>query len=972
MSWAQAQGRDYAPTMRITSPIFDDFLKCATKCHLRSLGERGSGNEYAEWVRVQDESYQREAARGLQEAVPEIERVVAPPATENLKTAKWRLAVDLMAQTPEGNADSRVGESRPNEETAGVGGPRSEQLLESSLHAVERVPSEGRGKAAQFVPIRFVFRNKLTKDDRLLLAFDALVLSKVLGREVSLGKIIHGDDHATLKVKTPVLIGEVRKRLEKVAVLLSSPAPPDLVLNRHCAECEFQARCRKIAVEKDDLSLLARMSAKERKKFRSKGIFTITQLSYTFRPRRRPKRMRDKREQYHHSLKALAIREKKIHIVGSPELKIDGTPVYFDVEGLPDRDFYYLIGLRIGNGESATQHSLWADAVEDEGKIWREFLGILERIEKPVLIHYGSYETTFLKRMSERYGCPLKQSVAANVFLSAVNLLSFIYGQIYFPTYSNTLKEIAAYLSGSNSSFAMIGLQAIQLRMEWEKLHLPPTKQALIGYNHKDCELLCRLSQSTGQKTLLDASTKDKESDCVEVVRTESLAPKRERWEMFANTQYALDDFKHLVKVAYWDYQREKVFIRTSQHLNSLRAKHLKARRKRHRVNATTYFELQQCPNCGGKFLQRMKAMEQLVTDLQFSSAGVKRWVTKLVRWRYFCVYCQHVVSHQRPIAHSRHYGHGLLCWCVYLSTFSGLSMNRTCRFILEVFDIELPASKIGYYKRELSAKYSTLSQEILDSLLQSPILHIDETFVDMRGQTAYVWVFTSLDRVYYLYRPSREGSFLNEMLADFKGVLVSDFYSAYDSLGCSQQKCLVHFIRDMNEDLLGSPWDVELKSLASDFGSLLRSIILTVDQYGLKMRYLRKHKGAMTRFLERVGSAQYASEVADKYKKRFEKSGGKMFTFLDYDGVPWNNNNAEHAIKLFAKYRTRTGARFTEATLKEYLVLATVFETCEFNNVNVLQFLLSQEATLTGLLKMSGSKPRLRRRWHKEWGCEK
>ena len=258
------------------------------------------------------------------------------------------------------------------------------------------MPSEGRGKPAQFIPIRFVFPNKLAKDDKLLLAFDAFVLSEMLGREVSLGKIIHGDDHATLKVKTSALAGEVRKRLEKIAALLSSPAPPDLVLNRHCAECEFQARCRKIAIEKDDLSLLAGMSEKERKKLRSKGIFTVTQLSYTFRPRRRPKRLRDKREKYHHSLKALAIREKKIHIVGSPELKIEGTPVYLDVEGLPDRDFYYLIGVRIGNGESAVQHSLWADTVADEGKIWREFLGILETVEKPVLIHYGSYETTFL------------------------------------------------------------------------------------------------------------------------------------------------------------------------------------------------------------------------------------------------------------------------------------------------------------------------------------------------------------------------------------------------------------------------------------------------------------------------------------------------------------------------------------------------------------------------------------------------
>ena len=212
--------------MRITSPIFDAYLKCATKCHLRSLGEIGSGNEYAKWIGGRNESYEHEAARLLQEAVPEAERVVAPPATENLKAAKWRLAVDLVAQTPDRSVDNPVVDSRPNEETRGLGGPCTEQLLESRLHAVERVLSEGRGKPTQFIPIRFVFRNKLTKDDRLLLAFDALVLSQSLGREVSLGKIIHGDDQATLKVKTSALTGEVRKRLEKLACCCPTPRRP--------------------------------------------------------------------------------------------------------------------------------------------------------------------------------------------------------------------------------------------------------------------------------------------------------------------------------------------------------------------------------------------------------------------------------------------------------------------------------------------------------------------------------------------------------------------------------------------------------------------------------------------------------------------------------------------------------------------------------------------------------------------------
>ena len=103
--------------------------------------------------------------------------------------------------------------------------------------------------------------------------------------------------------------------------------------------------------------------------------------------------------------------------------------------------------MRIGNGESAVQHSLWADTVADEGKIWREFLAILETVEKPVLIHYGSYETTFLKT----HGRTVRRTAGESLWQQkrsklAVNLLSVIFAQVYFPTFSNGLKEIAGNL----------------------------------------------------------------------------------------------------------------------------------------------------------------------------------------------------------------------------------------------------------------------------------------------------------------------------------------------------------------------------------------------------------------------------------------------------------------------------------------------------------------------------------------------
>ena len=56
------------------------------------------------------------------------------------------------------------------------------------------------------------------------------------------------------------------------------------------------------------------------------------------------------------------------------------------------------------------------------------------------------FESVFLKQMCEKHGGPPSGSGAAKALESAVNLLSVIFGQIYFPTYSNGLKEIAGWL----------------------------------------------------------------------------------------------------------------------------------------------------------------------------------------------------------------------------------------------------------------------------------------------------------------------------------------------------------------------------------------------------------------------------------------------------------------------------------------------------------------------------------------------
>ena len=68
------------------------------------------------------------------------------------------------------------------------------------------------------------------------------------------------------------------------------------------------------------------------------------------------------------------------------------------------------------------------------------------------------------------------------------------------------------------------------------------------------------------------------------------------------------------------------------------------------------------------------------------------------------------------------------------------------------------------------------------------------------------------------------------------------------------------------------------------------------------------------------------------------------LFTFLSHDGVPWNNNNAEHAIKSFAQYREVADNLLNVNGLRNYLVLLSIYQTCRYKGLSFLKFLLSKE----------------------------
>src|SRR5438034_11659659 len=190
--------------------------------------------------------------------------------------------------------------------------------------------------------------------------------------------------------------------LEDLRQMHNADALPRLILNDHCAVCEFRQRCHQQAVESDNISLLRGMKEKEVKASARKGILTVTQLAHTFRPRRKGKRAPPRPNRHSHALQALAVRDKKVYVLGTPTLPASPVRIYLDIEGNPEQGFDYLVGLIVVEGDKEERHSFWADSRDQEGQIFEQFLAAVGRHDDFLVFCYGAYERAFLKRMRKR------------------------------------------------------------------------------------------------------------------------------------------------------------------------------------------------------------------------------------------------------------------------------------------------------------------------------------------------------------------------------------------------------------------------------------------------------------------------------------------------------------------------------------------------------------------------------------------
>lgn len=901
---------------KITRKVVEGYLDCKYKAYLKMAGEQGTISEYEQLIEEITIHIHETAIDKLNAC----HRKVKTKGINRLGRASLTQGLPLILYPVFQNAKIFL-----------------------CFDALQRVPGSSTVGEFHYIPVLFHETERPSQRQRSILEIQALILTGLQRKEPEFGILFHGISCHVKKIRMKLNDGKSRLMLKDI-MEIQGGKQPRFRLNAHCRICEFYQRCYADTKAKDDLSLLHRMSEKQISKYNKRGIFTLTQLSCTFRARKSRKNSLQKPQPYQHALKALAVREQKVYVYGTPALPVCNTRIYFDVEGDEERRFSYLLGMVVQTEGKEETYSFWADTQKEERQMYEKFINVIRHCEDFRIFAYGGYEAMFLRRMLKHVDM---RDVTETLLDRLVNVLSLIYACVYFPVYTNSLKNIARYLGFDWTEPQASGLLSIAWRRKWETTGGLVFKEKLLNYNIEDCSALTLVTNFISMICADRHSDGDSNSQDQQICRVQDIEfPWRK--PQWGPASFAIPEYEIINSCAYFDYQRAKVYVRTNQTVkrNVVRKKRHKNRRTNLRPTQQVQISAQECPFCKGSnvSMTRDSRLSRVSYDLVVSRIGIKRKVFHVETAWHWCADCRKRFLPRDYLRVDRYF-HSLKSWAVYENVVHRNSYRKVVEKMRDYFGIPMSGSNVYLFKQLLAQCYAETYRLLLKKIVTGSLIHADETEVHFaNGGKGYVWVFTNLEEVVFMYKQSRDGQFLQSLLTDFNGVLVSDFYAPYDALSCRQQKCLIHLMRDFNQDVQHNPWDEGIKSLAARFGKLMRPIVATIDRYGLKQRHLNKHRRDVSRFFRDVSEACYESDVAVAYQKRLLRYQDKLFTFLNHNGVPWNNNNAEHALKRFAYFREIFDGQISENGLNAHLVLLSIYVSCEYKGLSFLKFLLSKE----------------------------
>src|SRR5206468_3418760 len=228
---------------------------------------------------------------------------------------------------------------------------------------------------------------------------------------------------------------------------------------------------------------------------------------------------------------------------------------------------------------------------------------------------------------------------------------------------------------------------------------------------------------------------------------------------------------------------RNRIYVRASNQIRRISL--LRKRKRRRKLRIARVIEHRQsnkCPTCKKTGLARFNISKRVLYDIHIGRFNLRRRIVEYHYRLFWCSACSSRFGAPRDFWPGSKFGRSLVAYLLYQAIELCIPMAVVRTGVNRLFGLELTETIVGNFKRRTARYYAATHESTLNRLRMGALLHIDETKVSVKGKTGYVWVLTNLHEVAYVYADTREAEFVHTLLHEFKGILVSDFYAAYDS----------------------------------------------------------------------------------------------------------------------------------------------------------------------------------------------
>ena len=361
------------------------------------------------------------------------------------------------------------------------------------------------------------------------------------------------------------------------------------------------------------------------------------------------------------------------------------------------------------------------------------------------------------------------------------------------------------------------------------------------------------------------------------------------------------------------------------------------------RIDQRKEHRLECCPGCGGQLQRCDRARTRTVEDIL---EDLRTVVTEHTVHRDYCPACK---KHVEPIVPdalpNAKIGNRAVALSAWLHYGVGVSISQVQELLGGQFQTHLSAGGLVAAWQRLAEVLEPWYVQIGLDAKGSAVLHADETGWRMNGKTWWLWCFANRITCYYMLDPSRGSPALEKFFAEaFDGVLVTDFWAAYDAFARERQCCLVHLLRELekvDEHNSSAEWKAFAKSLrrlVRDGIRLRKRPDFEPEMYASRIRRIDSRLVALS-------EATYGDGDAARLAKRLRKHTDELFTFLDYPEVTFDNNLAERMIRPAVILRKISQSNRSEKGAAVQAVLMSIYRTLKLRGHDPL-------ATITSALR--------------------